>query len=48
MIHQISGIRGEVWPAFSVSGGAELEANFGAKDYAVGIPSGFQARRLPA
>jgi len=42
VIHQISGIRGEVCPAFSVSGGAVLEANFGAKDYAVGIPSGFQ------
>lgn len=48
MIHQISGIRGEVCAAFSVSGGAVLEANFGAKDYAVGIPSGFQARCSPA
>ena len=42
VIHQISGIRGEVLPAFSVSGGAVLEANFGAKDYGNGIPGGFQ------
>jgi len=42
VVHQISGIRGEVSPAFSVSGGAVVEVNFGAKDYANGIPSGFQ------
>ena len=42
MIHQISGIRGEVLPAFSVAGGASLEVNFGNKDYAKGIPAGFQ------
>ena len=42
VIHQISGIRGEVLPAFSVAGGASLEVNFGNKDYAKGIPAGFQ------
>ena len=42
VVHQISGIRGEVLPAFSVSDGAVLEANFGAKSYANGIPAGFQ------
>ena len=34
VVHQISGIRGEVLPAFSVSGGAILEANFGGAEYA--------------
>ena len=29
-------------PAFGVSGGASLEANFGGSDYVNGIPSGFQ------
>lgn len=29
-------------PAFSVSDGAVLEANFGGKDYPKGIPAGFQ------
>ena len=42
VIHQISGIRGEVLPAFGVSDGASLEVNFGGNDYANGIPSGFQ------
>ena len=42
VIHQISGIRGEVLPAFGVADGASLEVNFGAGDYANGIPSGFQ------
>lgn len=40
--HQMSGIRGEVLPAFSVGDGAVLEVNFGAKDYAMGMPTGFQ------
>ena len=35
-------LRGEVLPAFGVSGGASLEANFGGSDYVNGIPSGFQ------
>jgi len=42
VVHQISGIRGEVLPAFSVSGGAVLEPNFGGKPYAQGMPMGFQ------
>lgn len=42
VIHQISGIRGEVLPAFSVSDGATLEANFGGREYAQGMPAGFQ------
>ena len=41
-IHQVSGIRGEVLPVFSVSNGASLEVNFGSVDYAQGIPAGFQ------
>lgn len=42
VIHQISGIRGEVMPLFSVDDGAVLEANFGGKEYAQGMPAGFQ------
>ena len=38
----MSGIRGEVLPGFSVSEGAALEANFGGKAYAQGMPLGFQ------
>ena len=33
VVHQVSGIRGEVLPAFSVGDGAVLEANFGGKEY---------------
>jgi len=33
VVHQISGIRGEVLPAFSISSGAVLEPNFGSKPY---------------
>ena len=42
VVHQVSGIRGEVLPAFSVSGDAVLEANFGGKPYVQGMPMGFQ------
>ena len=42
MVHQVSGIRGEVLPAVSVSNGAVLEPNFGGKPYAQGMPNGFQ------
>ena len=42
VVHQVSGIRGEVLPAFSVANGAVLEANFGGKTYAQGMPMGFQ------
>lgn len=42
VIHQLSGIRGEVLPCFSVGEGAVIEANFGGKDYAQGMPNGFQ------
>lgn len=42
VVHQISGIRGEVLPAFSVANGAVLEPNFGGKPYAQGMPAGFQ------
>ena len=35
-------LQGEVLPAFGVSGGASLEANFGGSDYVNGIPAGFQ------
>jgi hypothetical protein len=41
LVHQVSGIRGEVLPVFSVADGAELEANFGHSEYAF-MPSGFQ------
>ena len=39
-MHQVSGIRGEVLPAFSVANGAVLEANFGASAYSMGMPMG--------
>merc|ERR1719502_2133490 len=42
VVHQVSGIRGEVLPAFSVANGAVLEANFGGVPYAQGMPMGFQ------
>ena len=42
VVHQVSGIRGEVLPAFSVANGAVLEANFGNKAYVQGLPMGFQ------
>jgi hypothetical protein len=42
VVHQISGIRGEVLPVFSVADGAMLEPNFGGKSYAQGMPLGFQ------
>ena len=42
VVHQISGIRGEVMPAFSVANGAVVEPNFGGKPYAQGMPMGFQ------
>ena len=42
VVHQVSGIRGEVLPAFSVANGAVLEANFGASAYSMGMPMGFQ------
>jgi len=42
VVHQVSGIRGEVLPAFSVANGAVLEANFGSKPYGQGMPMGFQ------
>lgn len=42
VVHQISGIRGEVMPAFSVANGAVVEPNFGGKPYAQGMPVGFQ------
>ena len=29
-------------PCFSVADGACLEANFGGRDYALGMPNGFQ------
>lgn len=41
LVHQVSGIRGEVLPVFSVADGAELEANFGHSEYAF-MPNGFQ------
>ena len=41
LIHQMSGVRGEVSPAFSVGDGASIEVNFGARPY-VHIPPGFQ------
>jgi len=42
VVHQISGIRGEVLPVFSVADGAELVPNFGGAEYAQGMPLGFQ------
>jgi len=43
LVHQLSGVRGEVLPVFSVADGAVLEANFGGKDYSQAIPMGFQS-----
>ena len=42
VVHQVSGIRGEVLPAFSVANGAVVEPNFGQTPYAQGMPMGFQ------
>lgn len=43
LIHQMSGIRGEVLPAFSVGDGATLDANFGRKEpWGGAIPAGFE------
>merc|ERR1712196_35039 len=42
VVHQISGIRGEVLPCFSVDDGAVLTPNFGSVDYKFGMPPGFQ------
>uniref|UniRef100_A0A7S2DQK9 SPRY domain-containing protein n=1 Tax=Haptolina brevifila TaxID=156173 RepID=A0A7S2DQK9_9EUKA len=42
VVHQLSGIRGEVLAVFSVSDGAVLEPNFGGKPYLQGMPPGFQ------
>ena len=42
VVHQVSGIRGEVLPALSVANGAVLEPNFGGRAYAQGMPMGFQ------
>jgi len=41
LIHQVSGIRGEVLPVFSVADGAKLEVNFGHSEYHY-MPNGFQ------
>lgn len=41
-VHQLSGVRGEVLPVFSVADGAVLEPNFGGKPYAERVPSGYQ------
>lgn len=41
LLQQLSGIRGEVLPVFSVGNGAVLECNFGNVDY-VSMPAGFQ------
>ena len=40
VVNQLSGIRGEVLPVFSVADGAVLEPNFGGKAYALGMPPG--------
>ena len=42
MVHQLSGIRGEVLPVFSVADGAVLQPNFGGSAYAYSMPIGFQ------
>jgi len=42
VVQQLSGIRGEVIPVFSVAHGAVLEINFGGKPYSQGMPTGFQ------
>merc|ERR1712060_349511 len=41
LVQQLSGVRGEVMPAFSVADGAVLSANFGGSEYA-SLPPGFQ------
>lgn len=41
LLTQMSGVRGEVLPAFSVSDGAELVPNFGGATYG-SMPPGFQ------
>jgi len=41
LVRQLSGVRGEVMPAFSVADGAILTANFGSVEYA-SMPPGFQ------
>lgn len=41
-VHQLSGVRGEVLPVFSVADGAVLQPNFGGKPYAERVPSGYQ------
>jgi len=41
LIEQMSGVRGEVLPAFSVGDGAIIEANFGKTEYG-SMPAGFQ------
>jgi hypothetical protein len=43
VVHQISGVRGEVTPVLSVDGGAVVEANFGGAEYANEVPNGFQS-----
>ena len=43
LVQQLSGVRGEVLPVFSVSDGAVLEANFGSKPYSQEIPNSFQS-----
>jgi len=40
-VHQLSGVRGEVLPVFSVADGAVLEPNFGGNPYAERVPSGY-------
>ena len=42
LVHQLSGIRGEVLPVFSVADGAMLQPNFGGSAYAYTMPMGFQ------
>ena len=43
LIHQLSGVRGEVLPAFSVSDGASLDVNFGSREpWAQPMPPGFE------
>jgi len=42
VVHQMSGIRGEVIAVFSVADGAVLEPNFGGRPYSQGMPPGFQ------
>ena len=42
VVHQLSGIRGEVFAVFGVADGAAIEPNFGGKPYSHGMPPGFQ------